>query len=162
MKASLYIGGICLAAAGSAVAASPADDAKVRALQQRQAAAWNAHDIDAYAALFTTDADIVNVLGWHWRSRAELKQKLGRAFTSVFAHSQMTIADVSVAFLKPDVAVAHVRWSMIGALSPTGSGANIPEHGIQTQVLINRGGLWRIRDFQNTNSMRENAFPPPR
>lgn len=162
MKLSLCIGLLCLSAAGSAVAVGPADDAKVRALQQRQASAWNSHDIDAYAAMFTTDADVINVLGWHWHSRAELRQKLGRAFSSVFARSQMTIADVSVDFLKPDIAVAHVRWSMTGALSPTGSGANIPQQGIQTQVLIKRGGVWRIRDFQNTNSMPESAFPPPR
>jgi uncharacterized protein (TIGR02246 family) len=161
MKASLFIGFIWLTAAGRAVAGGAIDDAKVRSLQQQQAMAWNVHDIDAYAALFTADADVVNVLGWHWRSRAELKQKLGRAFNSVFARSQMTIADVSVEFLKPDVAVAHVTWSMTGALSPTGSGANIPQHGIQTQVLIKRGGLWRIRDFQNTSSLPENVFPPP-
>ena len=159
-KASLSIVGfVCLTATTGAVAATSADDAKIRALQQRQAAAWNAHDIDAYAALFTPDANVVNVLGWHWRSRAELDQKLGRAFRFVFARSYMTIAGVSVELLKQDVAVAHVRWTMTGALSPTGSGANIPQRGIQTQVLIKRGGFWHIRDLQNTNSIPENDFP---
>lgn len=160
MKASRYLGLFCLTAASGAVAAGPADIASVRALQQQQATAWNNHDINAYATLFTTDADVVNVLGWHWRSRAELTQKLGRAFGSVFAHSHMTITDVSVEFLKPDIAVAHVRWSMAGALSPTGSGANTPKQGIQTQVLVKSGDDWRVRAFQNTNSIPEAAFPP--
>ena len=162
MKAPLGIGFLCLALSGGAAAAGPGDDASVRALQQQQSAAWNAHDIGAYAALFTTEADVVNVLGWHWRSRAELEQKLGRAFASVFARSRMTIGDVSVQFLTPDVAVAHVRWTMTGALSPTGSGTDVPQQGIQTQVLIKRGGVWRIRDFQNTNSIPESAFQPAR
>lgn len=102
---------------------------------------------------------MVNVLGWHWRSRLELQSKLGRAFQSVFRQSRMTIDDVSVRFLKPDVAVAHVRWTMVGALSPTGGGRDVPEQGIQTQVLVKQRGSWRITDFQNTNSVPEKPFP---
>ena len=147
--------------ASSAVAA-PADEAKIRALQQQQAEAWNAHDINAYAALFTPDADIVNVLGWHWRSRAELQQKLGRAFSTIFARSHMAISAVSMEFLKPDVAIAHVRWTMTGALSPTGSDADVPQQGIQTQVLVRQRGVWRITHFQNTSSVPERPFPPVR
>jgi uncharacterized protein (TIGR02246 family) len=157
-----WLGLIACGLAGAALAAGPVDEAKIRALQQRQAAAWNAHDIEAYASLFTPDADIVNVLGWHWRSRAELKEKLGRGFRSVFARSRMTIARVSVEFLKPDLAVAHVRWTMSGARSPTGAGKDVPQQGIQTQVLVKHGGVWRITHFQNTNSVPERAFPPPR
>ncbi len=162
MANSGWLGLVGLCAAGSALAAGPADEAKIRALQQQQAAAWNAHDINAYAGLFASDADVINVLGWHWRSRAELQQKLGRAFTSVFARSRMTISHVSVEFLKSDVAVAHVRWTMSGALSPTGSRADAPQQGIQTQVLVRRGGVWRVTHFQNTNSVPERSFPPAR
>lgn len=162
MTKRLWIGLVGAGIAGAAAAAGPADDAKIRALQTQQAAAWNAHDIDASAALFTPDADVVNVLGWHWRSRAELKAKLGRAFQSVFAHSRMTIGAVSVEFLKPDVAVAHVRWTMTGALSPAGSASSIPQQGIQTQVLVKHAGRWHIAHFQNTNSIPERPFPPPR
>jgi uncharacterized protein (TIGR02246 family) len=162
MAKTAWIGLACLGMASGALAAGPVDDAKIRALQQQQAAAWNAHDIHAYAALFSQDADVVNVLGWHWRSRAELEQKLGRAFTSVFARSQMAIVGVSVEYLKPDVAVAHVRWTMTGAFSPTGSGVDVPQAGIQTQVLLRQGRVWRITHFQNTNSVPERPFPPPR
>lgn len=161
MRKSLWIGLFGVSLASSAMGGAAADEAKIRALQRQQAEAWNAHDIDAYAALFTPDTNLVNVLGWHWRGRAELKQKLGRAFGSVFARSQLAIGDVSVDFLKPDVAVAHVRWTMTGALSPTGSGGNAPEQGIQIQVLVRSGGTWRVADFQNTNTVPERAFPSP-
>lgn len=162
MKSPLWTALAGVSIASSSASAGPTDETKIRALQQHQAAAWNAHNIDATAELFTPDADVVNVLGWHWRSRAELKQKLGHAFNSVFARSRMTIGTVSVEFLKPDIAVAHVRWTMEGALSPTGSASNIPEQGIQTQVLVKRGGRWRIAHFQNTNSIPERPFLPPR
>jgi len=69
---------------------------------------------------------------------------------------------VDVAFLAPDIAVAHVRWSMTGALSPTGAESDTPEAGIQTVVVNRRGGAWRIVDFQNTNSQPERAFPSPK
>jgi uncharacterized protein (TIGR02246 family) len=103
----------------------------------------------------------VNVLGWHWRGRAELEQKLGRAFQYVFAKSQLGIGGVAVRFLKPDVAVAHVGWTMTGALGPMG-GASPPQQGLQTQVLVRQGGRWRIAAFQNTNAVPERPFPLPR
>jgi uncharacterized protein (TIGR02246 family) len=143
-----------------AQASLPQDERGIRALQEQQAKAWNAHDIGAYANLFMPEAHVVNVLGWHWTSRAELKQKLGKAFGSVFAKSRMTIGEVTVEFLKPDIAVAHVRWTMSGALSPAGPESKPPEQGIQTQVLVKHGGVWKIADVQNTNSIPERAFPP--
>jgi uncharacterized protein (TIGR02246 family) len=157
-------GAIILAAAGlsaPAPARAPADATAIRALQQAQADAWNAHDIDAYAALFTVDADVINVLGWHWKDRAELKAKLGRGFASVFAHSAMSIGETDVTILTPEIAVAHVRWTLSGARSPTGSAADTPKQGIQTQVLVKRDGVWRIAEFQNTNSQSERPLPGP-
>lgn len=133
MKSLLSSGLMCLAATSGATATVPADSAEIGALEAQQVAAWNAPDIDAYSALFTDNADVVNVLGWHWRSRIELKQKLGSAFGSVFAHSAMQIAEVTVDVIKPGVAVAIVRLTMTGALSPIGSGTNIPIPVIQTQ-----------------------------
>lgn len=159
--ARTLIGLIAVAIAGAATAAVPAEEAKIAELQQRQADAWNEHDINAYASLFTADADVINVLGWHWESRAELIEKLGRGFAFIFANSELTITDVKVEFVKPDVAVAHVRWTLTGALSPTGSGSDVPQQGIQTQVLVRRAADWRISHFQNTNSVPERPFPLP-
>jgi len=158
MARALWLGLAGLGLAGAALAAGPGDDAEIRALEQRQATAWNAHDIDAYAALFSQDAEVVNVLGWHWHGRAELKQKLGCAFAAAFARSRLAIANVTIAFLTPDIAVAHVRWTMTGALSPTGTGI---DKGIQMQVLMKQAGAWHITQFQNTNSVPEQAFAPP-
>src|SRR6476646_8967541 len=59
----------------------------------QQAAAWNKHDAKAYAALFTEDGDIVNVVGWWWKSRAEIERKLTDAYLFVFKESVLTIKD---------------------------------------------------------------------
>ena len=139
--------------------AQPGDDAAIRQLEAQQEAAWNAHDAHAYAQLFAEDADLVNVLGWWWKGRAEAEQKLTAAFSYVFAHSILHVDDVSVRPLTDDLALAHVTWSMTGAASPDGSGRNIPQHGIQTQLLRRSEGRWLILAFQNTNAVPEHPFP---
>jgi len=83
----------------------------------------------------------------------------GDGVALVFRDSKLTITDVQVKFLTPEIAVTHVRWTMEGAKTPTG----IPEprQGIQTQVLRRQAGTWLIAAFQNTNSVPETPFPQP-
>jgi uncharacterized protein (TIGR02246 family) len=139
--------------------ASNADADAIRALEVRQEATWNDHNAHAYAQLFTSDADIVNVVGWWWKSRAELEQKLDKGFRFVFARSHLRIDDVAIRFLTAEVAIAHVQWSMTGAVSPDGSGGNVPQKGIQTQTLHKTAGGWLIAAFQNCNAVPEREFP---
>jgi uncharacterized protein (TIGR02246 family) len=134
----------------------------IRELQMQQAAAWNLHDAAAYANLFTDDGDVVNVLGWLWSGRSEIKSKLDDAFVFVFRESTLTITDVQTRFLSPAVAVAHVWWTMDGAKAPPGAPAP-PRTGVQLQVLTKQSGRWLIASFQNTNGVLEAPFPkgPP-
>ena len=129
----------------------------------QQADAWNKHDAKAYAALFTEDGDCVNVVGWWWKSRAEIEQKLTAAYLFVFKESVLTIkdSDIDVKFLASDIAVAHVRWTMTGARTP--KGIPEPQQGIQTQILKKQSGKWLVAAFQNTNAVPEMPFPkgPP-
>jgi uncharacterized protein (TIGR02246 family) len=134
-----------------------ADAAAVRAVALQQADAWNRHDAAAYSALFTPDCDVVNVVGWWWKSRAEMQAKLARAFTSVFRDSALKFTDVQVRFIEPDIAVAHASWTMSGMHMPPGMPA--PDRGIQTLVMTRHDGAWRIAVFQNTVSKPEHPFP---
>jgi len=139
--------------ASSAAANSAANCvARIGRLETAQAEAWNLHDAEAYARLFTPDADIVNVLGWHWKGRRELAGKLARAYASVFRNSRLHIEAVATRFLRPEIAVAHVRWSMTGAQSADGRQSDTPTAGIQTQVLICRNGQWLI-DVSRTRTV---------
>jgi uncharacterized protein (TIGR02246 family) len=137
------------------------DEAEIRDVQKRQAEAWNRHDAKAYAELFTEDGDVVNVVGWWWKGRPEIEKKLTAAYAFVFSDSTLTITEVHVRFLDTKIAVAHVRWTMVGARTPKG----IPEptNGVQVQVLQQKAGKWLIASFQNTNAVPEKPFPtgPP-
>jgi len=137
------------------------DEADIRNVETRQQEAWNRHDAKAYAALFTEDADLVNVVGWRWKGRAEIEKKLTDAYVFVFRESALTVKEVDVKFLVPEIAVAHVCWTMVGARTP--KGLPEPQQGIQIQVLQKQSGKWLITAFQNTNQIPEMPFPkgPP-
>jgi uncharacterized protein (TIGR02246 family) len=145
-----------------ATAGPPTDENAIRDLEGRQALAWNRHDAGAYADLFTEDGDVVNVLGWWWQGRAEVRDKLSDAFAWVFRDSTLTIDAVHMRFLDPTTAVVHVRWTLDGAKVPPGAPAP-PRQGIQLQILRKAEGQWLIASFQNTNSAPEVPFPkgPP-
>jgi uncharacterized protein (TIGR02246 family) len=145
----------------AALAASPATDGAIRQVETAQERAWNAHDATSYAALFTTDATVVNVLGWTWRGRDEIARKLTRAFGFTFARSRLRIETVRVRRLSPGYAAAEVSWSMTGARSPDGVGHHLPQRGTQLQLLTNTPRGWRILAFQNTLSTPERPFPVP-
>ncbi|MGI8819829.1 MAG: SgcJ/EcaC family oxidoreductase [Chthoniobacterales bacterium] len=137
------------------------EEAAIRQLQTQQQEAWNRHDAKAYADLFTADGDCVNVVGWWWKGRGEIEQKLTEAYAFVFRESALTIGEVNVRFLDPTSAVVHVRWTMTGARTP--QGLPTPQQGIQTQLVQKSAGKWVIAAFQNTNSLPEMPFPkgPP-
>lgn len=138
-------------------AAQREDQAAIHSVATRQADTWNRHDATAYSELFTEDCDVVNVVGWWWKGRAEVERKLTAAFSSVFRDSRLTITDVQVRFLAPQIALAHARWTMVGAKTP--AGIPEPREGIQTLVLTKQAGEWLIAGFQNTHSVPERPFP---
>ena len=133
------------------------DESAIRALETRQQEAWNHHDAKAYASLFAEDGDCVNIVGWWWKGRAEIENKLTDAYVYVFKESTLTITGVDIRFLNPEFAVAHVRWTMTGARTP--SGLPVSQQGIQTHLLQKVGGEWLIAAFQNTLSVPEMPFP---
>ena len=141
----------------TAAALDAGEQETIRAVVVRQADAWNAHDARAYATLFSADCDVVNVVGWWWRGRAELEAKLTTAFTQAFRDSRLAFTDVMVRELAPGVALAHARWTMSGAKMPPGMPE--PKEGIQTLTLVRQTGQWLISGFQNTLSVPERAFP---
>jgi uncharacterized protein (TIGR02246 family) len=97
------------------------------------------------------------VVGWWWKGCAEIEKKLTAAYAFVFRESVLTITDVDVRFPAPEMAIAHVRWSLVGARTPP----NYPkvQQGIQTQTLQKQNGKWLITAFQNTNVIPETPFP---
>ena len=131
------------------------DESAIRDLVgARQQQAWNQHDAHAYAALFTEDGDVVNVVAWWWKGRTEIESNLTRMFSNIFRDSTLTFKHVDVRFLTSEIAIAHARWTLEGARMPPGLPE--PREGLQTLTVQKRNGKWLIAAFHNTNYV-----PPP-
>lgn len=142
-----------LLASAPAVAA----DQTIDQFESAQQAAWNAHDAAAYAAAFDEHADIITSLGWHWTGQAEAARNVGDGFKFVYAGAHLTVSDVRVRTLTPELASVTLNWSIDGARTiDTGLPAG-EQHGIETQLLQRRGESWLILSQQDTAT----AAPPP-
>jgi uncharacterized protein (TIGR02246 family) len=139
--------GMVLAAAP--VRAQNGDDAAIRAIEAQQETAWNAHDIAAWVQPFAPDSQFVTAFGLWWKSRDESQRKMGYAFRTLFAQSRIHADTVEVTSLTPDVATAHVAWTLEGAKGPDGSDVGTV-HLIQSQTLRKAGGQWQIVSAQDT------------
>ncbi len=127
-----------------------ADKAGVCKAVMRLQEAWNHHDMKAFADQFTKGADFVNVAGRWWKGRAEIEEKHAAAHATIFRESTLSIDDVQIRFLTPEIAVAHVLTSLAGQKTPDGDPV-APRKAILTQVLKKQNGKWMIDVSQNTD-----------
>lgn len=115
-------------------------------------AGWNAHDLAAASAFFDEDADFVNVVGQWWRGRDEIVARLRECHVDRFRDSTLRIPSVSIRFLRFDVAVVHLTWTLAGDRGPDGAGLPL-RRGIITLTTSHRKGRWRCDAAQNTEQL---------
>jgi uncharacterized protein (TIGR02246 family) len=147
----------------SPAASARADDgtpaAAIREHVERFVSAWNVHDMTALARLFAVDADFVNVVGIWWTNRSEIRGAHEATHRTLFKDSTLAGRVASVKLIRPDVAVAHLAWSLVGARAPDGQA--IPERtGILVFLLSKEAGGWTIRAAQNTDIVQGVLAPP--
>jgi hypothetical protein len=73
-----------------------------------------------------------------------------------FKHSTFAVKRTAIKFIRPDLAVTHVRWRIKGDFDPDGS-LRKPRTGIITRVLQRSGRRWRILASQNTNDAKSSG-----
>lgn len=116
--------------------------------------AWNAHDADALADLFTEDAHFVNVTGLWWSNRAQIRKAHQFGFDHIFGESQMTVGRTEVRMLGDDHAVVHARVTITGQITPDGEIAG-DRRTIFTFVVArtfdDEASLWKAVSAQNTD-----------
>ena len=108
--------------------------------------AWNAGDGHAYGAPFAEDADYITVLGHLIHSRRAIASAHQGIFKSLYKDSTVRQTVTQARALTGDVIVAHVD---IVLSVPAGHIAG-DHNAIQTLVIANRDGAWRVAHFQNT------------
>jgi uncharacterized protein (TIGR02246 family) len=142
----------------SAAPSQPAEEAAVKAVVQSFVNAWNQHDMDALAGLFTEEADFVNVRGTRWIGRSAIREGHAAAHATILKNSQLRILELSVRFLKPDVAVARWACELTGQTTAAGE-SEPPRKAIPTFVMTKLQDRWLIVVAQNTDIVP--AIRPP-
>jgi uncharacterized protein (TIGR02246 family) len=111
------------------------------------AAAWNQHDGEAYASLFTDDCDYIAYDGTWLRSREANARHHSKLFDSVLKGSRLVFEpEIRVVGLAPDIAIMHAFGSV---LLPWQAEVSAGRRSIQTYVLVRAAAGWRIRSFHN-------------
>ena len=159
---ALAVGGVFRGSEASgkeAQTANRADDENaIRRVCLERIEGFNRHE-PPRAAEFTPDADFVNVYGMWRKDPAEIEARQGERMETVLKEAKMTLLDLRIRFIRPDVAIAHQTHEMSGMLSPDGH--KMPPHRERSiRVLVKEQGKWLTTAFHNT-IVRE-AEPLPR
>lgn len=126
------------------------DEAAVRSVITRLIAYWNRHDMHSFAALFSEDADFVDVFGNWFRTRMAIEGALTERHATVFRGSSFIEKELVIRIQQRDLAVVHSVFELIGATDRQGRSLP-PGLGVMTYVMDNLDGDWRIIAFQNTS-----------
>src|SRR5579883_1833571 len=123
------------------------DEAGVRALMQRLYEAWGEGDADAFAALFTEDADYVTFDGSLSKGRQAIADIHRPLFEGFMKGSRLTGQTTAVRFLGPDVALVYSEGAVLRKNQRRPSRRAL---SVQTNVAVRQGDRWLLTAFQNT------------
>lgn len=111
------------------------------------AAAWNAHDMQAFAALFHDDASFVNRFGHLVRGVTEIIALHRPIHDTIYRDSTLENELIDFTPIGEDAAIVHF-WSRL----TTGDAHPAGRHDIDTlilAVLARRENAWRIQALEN-------------
>jgi uncharacterized protein (TIGR02246 family) len=132
------------------------DEAMIRANVEQMAKGWNAKSGAEFAKPFAEDADYVIINGMQIKGRAAIEQGHQQIFDTIYKISTLAVSVEQIRFLRPDVAVVHVR-SALTVTTPDNSTRT--GDGRITLVMTKNQDRWEIAAFQNTPIQAPPATP---
>jgi uncharacterized protein (TIGR02246 family) len=125
------------------------DEQSVRQVVVAYQEAWNKHDADVMAALFTDGIEWINIVGMWWRGLPNVKLAHRRIHETIFKNTPFQIDSCSVRFLTPEIAIAVVTLSIGGVVTPDGE-QRPPGKDRLSLVMLRRDREWKISHGHNT------------
>ena len=114
--------------------------------------AWNKHDVDGMASLFTDGAQVVTAEGWFWYGKTEIRRGLEWMHANTFKNTAIHIINSSAhseGFVTKDTAIVIVTLSVGNGVAS--DGRQLPEAKNRLSLfLVKRKGRWLIESFHNT------------
>lgn len=127
-----------------------ADEDAIRALIDQQVAGWAAGDPEAYAGVFTQDADYVTFLGSHYKGREAIAASYVPLFRKLLKGTRLQINVSQVRFLTPDVALIHATAAVVKKPRQR----NRRNARVNTSVAVRTDGRWLLAASHNTTHRR--------
>jgi uncharacterized protein (TIGR02246 family) len=125
-----------------------ADRTELERLDRQQAEAWG-RDGAGFAATFTKDADLVDVMGGHFHGRAAIEDTMTQGFATFMAGTRLSAPQKrTVEFVAPDIAVVVTSGNCV--LRDGQKECRPEDLSIQMKVAVRQDGRWLFRTFQNT------------
>ena len=125
------------------------DEDAIRAIIGATTDAFRRHDAKAWVQHCTSDAELVTVRGESMRGVAQIEKGLATVFQTRGRNVTLKTLEVSVRFVRPDIALAHVKNELSGLIGPDGQ--TLPPHQeLSVRVFVKNEGTWRITAFHNT------------
>jgi uncharacterized protein (TIGR02246 family) len=125
------------------------DETAIRLSVHDTIAAFNARKASAILQEYAQDMDMVTTRGERLQERDELEERLEGVFSRPDFALQQSLVDLSIRFVRDDVALVHVEIEMSGAVSA--SGEPLPPHReLSLRVYVQEEGTWRVTAFHNT------------
>src|SRR5689334_17594728 len=96
------------------------DEETIRNIIVEMTEGFNEHDAKAASQMYTVDADFVTVRGERAKGASEIERQLAVIFATRAKEATQRTLNVTVRFIAPDVAVAHVINELSGIVRPDG------------------------------------------
>jgi uncharacterized protein (TIGR02246 family) len=122
-----------------------AEQAAIAAVPARMVAAWQAHDADAFADLFTEDGTML-LPGLIRQGRVAIRDYMAKAYEGPYKGTTVTGRPIEI---KPLAAGAVAVLTEGGVIAP-GAGEVAPGNAIRASwILVKRDGRWVLAVYQN-------------
>lgn len=130
----------------SATPKNRADEHAIRELLDRQVKGWNSGDPEAYASVFTPDADYVTFLGSHYKGREAIATSYAPLFKKLLKGSRLGTEITQLRFLTPDVVLIQAN----AAVTKGARRRNPRNTKVNTSIALRTDDGWQLAASQNT------------
>jgi uncharacterized protein (TIGR02246 family) len=118
---------------------------------------WNIHNMDSMGTLLRDDVDFINVAGQRLKGKKEAVTVHKERHQVVFKNSIFKSDSITIKYVKADLAIMHIVWSIVGDVDPDGK-SRIPRKGIFTWVVTKTNNQWLLLAVHNVNIRETGAF----
>jgi len=121
-----------------------ADESAMREAVKQLETGWNTKSGALFAKPFAEDADYVIINGHYIKGRAVIESAHQRIFDTIFKDATISLTVQQIRFVRPDVAVVHVKGKRTGPTS------DLNQSALLTLFMTKENHGWTIAAFQNT------------